>query len=227
MSPRIGQASLRSVALAALVTLSVLHPQATAQPNATVDRVARLVERGDAHRAIGDAVSALAFYREAISVAPRRSEGYAALGGMYLELGEPARALEVYEAGVRAAGSGEALWLGYARTLERLGHAERALEALRRWVDVEPSSQRGLRALAEAAERRGAYAEALAARRALLDQLTDGGRRERGNEPDVAAERAQVRALERMLGSAERVRTAHTCATAEASDIARALARCP
>ena len=216
------------MALASIAALLVSSPRtAEAQPNATVDRVARYIDRGDAHRKVGDTVSALAFYRDAINVAPRRSEGYAALGAMYLELGEPARALEVYEAGVRAAGSGEALWLGYAHTLEQLGQRERALDALRRWVDLEPSSQRGLRALAEAAERRGAYAEALAARRALLDQLTDGGRRERGNEPDVASERAQVRALERMLGSAERVRTAQTCVSNEASDVARALARCP
>ena len=227
--PHIGHASPASLLLVALVALLTLRPLAAAQPNATVDRVARLVERGDAHRAIGDAVSALAFYREAIAASPRRSEGYAALGGMYLELGEPARALEVFESGVRATARGEALWLGYARTLEQLGQHARAVDTLRRFLTIEPSSRAGLRALAEGAERRGAFVEALSARRALFDQLNAASAGAANGEllREVAAERAQVRALERLLGGAERVRSRETCETADASDVARALARCP
>jgi tetratricopeptide (TPR) repeat protein len=216
--------------LAILLIAPVLSAPVSAQPNSTVDRVARYIQRGDAHRAVGDTVSALAFYRDAIAVAPRRSEGYAALGAMYLEIGEPARALEVYEAGVASAHGGEALWLGYARTLEKLGQPGRALDALRRWLEVEPRSRGGLRALADAAERRGAFAEALAARRALLDQLAESGARsgESGElARETASERAQVRALERILGAAERVRSREACEAEEPSNVARALARCP
>jgi tetratricopeptide (TPR) repeat protein len=201
-------------------------PRARAQPNPNVDRVARAIERGDAHRNVGDTVSAVAFYRDAIAVAPRRSEGYAALGALYLTLGEPARALEVLETGVRNGSRGEALWLGYARALEALGQTRRALDALRRWVELEPSSRAGLRALADAAERQGAFVEALAARRALLDQLRESGESPPRAE-ELSREQLQVRALERLLGAAEHVRTAALCKEPSESEVARGLARCP
>jgi len=208
----------RSCLAACALTSLLGQPLAWAQPNPHIDRVARAIERGDTHRNVGDSVSAVAFYRDAIAAAPRRSEGYAALGALYLTLGEPARALEVLEAGVRVGARGEALWLAYARALETLGQARRALEALRRWVELEPDSLGALRALADAAERSGAFVEALAARRALLDKLTAGAQ---------GPEQAQVRALERLLGAAEHVRAAAQCKEPSDSALARALARCP
>jgi tetratricopeptide (TPR) repeat protein len=199
---------------------------AFAQPKSNVDRVARAIERGDAHRNVGDTLSAVAFYRDAIAVGPRRSEGYAALGSLYLTLGEPARALEVLETGVRNGSRGEALWLSYARALETLGQVRRALDALRHWVELEPGSLGGLRALAEAAERRGAFVEALAARRALLDQLQTSARNPQQTEQQ-RSEHAHVRALERLLGAAEHVRSAALCKDPSESELARGLARCP
>lgn len=215
---------LRSCLL--LVVCVALVPWPLRAQPVGVDRVARALERGDAHRKVGDTLSALAFYRDAIAIAPRRSEGYAALGALHLKLGEPLRALEVYEAGVRNAGRGEALWLGYAEVLEAVQQPARALAALRRYLELEPSSERGLRALAEAAARRGAFVEALATRRALLDLFTKANAHgERAQE--VLVERAQVRALERVVGGAERVRGHTVCADPSAGGVARALAHCP
>lgn len=219
----------RSVAVAtrllsALLVVSVAH----AQPNARVDRVARAIARGDAHREAGDTISAVTFYREAIAVGPRRSDGYAALGALYLSLGEPARALEVYEAGTRAGVHGEALWLGYAETFEALGKPARALDTLRRWLALEPGSLAGLRALAEAAERRGAFVEALAARRALLDRLrTSPFAQDPAQQRLAATEAAQVRALELLLGGAERIRGRTLCDDPSSGEVARGLAHCP
>lgn len=213
----------------ALICATLLASGSHAQPAATferVDRVARAIERGDAHRKIGDAVSALAFYRDAITIAPRRFEGYAALGAMYLSLGEPSRALEVFENGVRSAAGGESLWLGYAATLEQLGQAERARAALRHFVSLEPTARGALRALAEAAARHGAFVEALGARRALVDQLERATLHRPELRDELALERAQVRALERLLGAAERVRSRERCEE-EHAQVARALAHCP
>jgi cytochrome c-type biogenesis protein CcmH/NrfG len=212
-----------------IICLALLAAPSHGQPSTTferVDRVARAIERGDAHRKIGDAVSALAFYRDAITIAPRRFEGYAALGAMYLSLGEPARALEVYENGVRSAAGGEALWLGYATTLEQVGQPERARAALRHFVTLEPSARAALRALAEAAARHGAFVEALGARRALVDQLERATLHRPELRDELTLERAQVRALERILGAAERVRSRERCDEQHAQ-VARALAHCP
>jgi tetratricopeptide (TPR) repeat protein len=186
------------------------------------DRVTRLLARGQASARAGDTLSALGYYRDAISAGPRRSEGYVALGELYLTLEEPVRALEVFEAGVRASQGGEPLYLGLAATLQQLGQTERALDVLRRLRGLSPSAL-GLRRLAEAAEARGAFVEALATRRALLEQLT--ARAEPADQTEQAAERAQVRALELLLGSADRVRARSACSAD--SLVQRALARCP
>ena len=200
--------------------------RASAQPAYAGERATRLVARGHVLREAGDTISALAYFRDAISAAPRRPEGYEALGDLYLALDEPQRALEVYEAGARWAVRGEALWLGLAAALHKLGQHERALDALRHLRALEPSSRAGLAALADASEARGSFVEALAARRALLELLAA--------EPDseaLAAARAdqdaRVRALSLLLGAAERVRTKTICSAAEPSPVRRALARCP
>jgi len=199
---------------------------ASAQPSYAADRVARLIARGNVLREAGDTISALAYYRDAISAAPRKAEGYVALGELYLALDEPARALEVYTAGTRSGVHGEALWLGLAAALDKLGQHERALDALRRLRALDPGSQSGLAALADASEAHGSFVEALAARRALLALLAD--------EPEsdaqvalLADQNARVRALCYLLGAAERVRTKTICASAEQSQVRRALARCP
>lgn len=182
----------------------------TARAEPPFDRAGRLIERGHAAASVGDALSALGYYRDAISAAPRRDDGYIALGELYLQLGEPARALEVLLAGARWTVRGEALWLGVYAAYAALHDEDKALEALRQLRRVEPASRRGLTALAEQAERRGLFIEALAARRSLA--ALDG----------ESAQRTQVRALEVLLGPADRAR-ARSC-TGSAVD--RALARC-
>jgi tetratricopeptide (TPR) repeat protein len=200
--------------------------RAAAQPQYAADRSVRLIARGQLLREAGDTISALAYFRDAISAAPRRPEGYVALGALYLELHEPLRALEVYEAGSRWAGRDEALWLGLAATLQELGQHERALATLRQLHALDPSARGGLSALADAAEARGSFVEALAARRALLDLLA----REPTTEAVTAAltdQRARVRALAYLLGGAERVRGKAVCSSSEVSVVRRALGRCP
>jgi tetratricopeptide (TPR) repeat protein len=209
----------RTLALCWLLTCAA----ALAQSSAPNDRVTRLIERGDAQRARGDVNAALGYYRDAISVGPRRSEGYAALGGLYLAIEEPRRALEVFEVGARSAGRGEALWLGFARALSAVGQPERALSALRSLRSTDPRSLEGLRILAEALESRALFIEALSVRRARLAQLEGAA----ADAQAAAGERAHVRALEYVLAGAERTRTRDSCADAETSAVRRALARCP
>ncbi|MDB4988365.1 MAG: hypothetical protein JWN04_3543 [Myxococcaceae bacterium] len=203
---------------------------ALAQPSARDvqnERVARLLARGEALREAGNAVSAVAYFRDAINAAPRRSEGYLALGQLYLQLDEPVRALEVFEVATRAAADhSEALWLGLAAALSKLGQEERALGTLRQLVQQRPTPL-GLRALAAAAEARGLFLEALSARRALVDALLPAGHESDAARDELATERGQVRALELLLGAADRVRDRSLCGEPDASAITRALARCP
>ena len=212
----------------ALVLLVGSAAQGAAQPSApSADRVSRLVARGDALRDVGDTISALGLYRDAVSVGPRRPEGYAALGALHLTLGEPARAREVFEVGVRAAPGSEALWLGLARARRALGAPREALEALRTLQHRVPGSRTGLEALAETAEAQGAFVEALGARRALHELLAaDPSAAEHAAE-HAAEQRMRVRALERLIGVAERVRGPAACAPTETSPVLRALGRCP
>ena len=201
---------------------SLARAQSVAPPPPRADRVAVLIARGDARHAVGDEVSALGYYRDAIAAGPRRREGYLALGGLYLGLGEPTRALEVYEAALRAQAHDEALVLAYARTLRALGDSEKARTALRRWVQQQPDSSAALEALAELAEARGAFVEALSARRGALALAPPG------SEPAALNEaRTRVRALERIVGAAERVRAPRACDDPAESLVGRALARCP
>lgn len=206
--------------------LFVGHP-ASAQPPASApvaaaDRVRRLVERGDLRRAAGDAISALGYYRDAIGAGPRRSEGYVALGACYLALGEPLRALEVYDAAARAQVFAEPLVIAHAATLMQLDQSARALALLRRLVQSEPASRAGLAALADLSESRGAFIEALSARRALLALIVGAP----DSAPtEVRDARTRVRALERLLGGAERVRSPTRCENG-ASAVTLALARC-
>jgi tetratricopeptide (TPR) repeat protein len=192
------------------------------------ERVARMVARGQRLREAGDTLSALAYFRDAISAAPRRPEGYAALGELYLAIDEPARALEVFETGTRnvtarSAEESEALWLGLASTLRALGQHERALGALRTLRQLAPAARGGLEALADATEARGSFVEALATRRALVALLAAGEPEERDA---LLAQRARVRALEVLLGGAERVRRRGACLE-DLGVVRRALARCP
>lgn len=228
---------MRSLAVALALSLSLragarAEPRsalAEARPGSTaaserrwaprVDRVSQLLARGDAARARGDSLSALGYFRDAVAAAPRRGEGYVALGSYYLELDEPLRALEVFQVGVRSAAPSQALWLGLSRAQRAVGNTRAALDALRALRDGEPSSLAGLRALASLCEEQGAFLEALSARRALLDQLSD--------EAERANERAHVRALEHLLGQAERVRRRAVCDEGEPDLVLHALARCP
>jgi tetratricopeptide (TPR) repeat protein len=220
---------LRTLALcvaAAVICGVVCAPRAHAQPEYAQSRAARLIARGQLLQEGGDTISALAYFRDAISAAPRQASGYVALGALYRELNEPQRALEVYEAGSRWAGRDEALWLGLAATLQALGQHERALTALRQLHALDPGARAGLAALADATEARGSFVEALAARRALADLLS----REPTSEAVTAAlteQRARVRALSYLLGGAERVRGKPACAPEQVSVVRRALARCP
>jgi tetratricopeptide (TPR) repeat protein len=186
----------------------------------TFDRAKRLLERGHSAAAAGDTLSALGYYRDAISAAPRRDDGYIALGELYLALGEPARALEVLQAGGRWTVHAEALWMALFATHQALHEDAKALDALRHLRRLEPESRRCLSALAELTEAHGAFIEALAARRGLLTLLE----RDRAQAEAAREQRARVRALELLLGGAELARSKSQCGAGSA--VERALASC-
>lgn len=202
-----------------IVSLALAYP-ALAQNVAPLDRMTLLIERGDGRKRAGDVIGALGLYRDAISAAPRKSAGYVALGQLYLALDEAGRALEVFESGARAAGDGEAIWLGLAKARTALGRHDEARAALRSLRERAGDSPEALTALAEAAEARGAFVEALSLRRALLTRIA-------AEAPEQAEARARVRALERLIGAADRVRGLGACRDPEPSVVRRALAACP
>jgi tetratricopeptide (TPR) repeat protein len=105
---------------------------------------------------------AAAAYREAIGIAGDRTVPRTALGGVYLRLGDPAAALEAYEAALGLAPDDDPALLGRAQALvvlrrtgeaaltyDRLaavraadGRLRDALEAARRALAIEPSDTR-------------------------------------------------------------------------------------
>jgi tetratricopeptide (TPR) repeat protein len=216
-----------AVALAgcALIASPLITPdQACALPPALreIDRVERLIARGTALQLTGDNVSALAFFRDAVSAGPRDPRGYDALGRAYLALSEPGRAQEAFEAGVQATGGNEALWLGLFAAHRAAGQPERALVTIRRLVVSNPELVSAKEMLLDTAMALGRWVEALAAARSLLDMA-----QERGSLSLSSADlNLRVRALEKLLGAAERVRSQAACAGDEAA-VRRALGYCP
>jgi hypothetical protein len=107
----------------------------------------------------------LTAYREAIAIAPDRAVPRAALGSVYLRLGDPAAALEAYDAALALAPDDDPATLGRAQ----------ALVVLRRTAEAAAVYD----GLADARASGGRHADALeAARRALAIEPTDV-RRER------------------------------------------------
>jgi tetratricopeptide (TPR) repeat protein len=194
--------------------------QAGSDPSRRADRVGELIARGRAFEQRGDPSTATGYFRDAISSGPRDPRGYRALGESYLALREWARALEVFEAGVQAAPGAPELWLGLSRSARALDRPLRALEALRAALARQPDAPETLAALAELGAELGLWSSALASTRALL-ALAE---RRPDESLDMARLKLNVRALELVLGSAERARH-HPCPGASA--VVSALARCP
>jgi tetratricopeptide (TPR) repeat protein len=184
--------------------------------------VLQLIGRGDAALRMGDSISAIGFYRDAVSRAPRDPRGYTALGRAYLLVREPEHAREAFESGLRHTNGSEALSLGLVEVYEQLGQYERALETARALARNADDVLLVHETLARLAERRGAFTEALSARRVRRARLCAEG------EPGRAAceqEQTRIRALMLLLGGAERLGRQH-CATRAESVVLSALLGC-
>ncbi len=203
-------------AFLSLMWAVLVTADASSQPAVQADRVRDLIARGQELEQRGDPTSAIAFYRDAVAARPRDARGYGALGACYLALAEWARAREVFEAGTAAAPREAGLWWGLFEAQRQLDKPEEAQRALRALLALAPHDERALRALVELSTEVGAFAVALAATRTLVSLAHEG--------PERSALMLQARALELILGAAERTR-AHPCPAGSA--VLSALARCP
>ena len=102
----------------------------------------------------------VAAYREAIAIAPDRAVPRSALGSVYLRLGDPAAALEAYDAALALAPGDDPATLGRAQALVVLRRTAEAAAAYDELADARAAGERH----AEAVE---------AARRALAIEPTD------------------------------------------------------
>jgi tetratricopeptide (TPR) repeat protein len=185
-----------------------------------VDRVAALIARGQQRASVGDYLSAIGYFRDAIGQAPRDQRGYRALGAAYLETEQASRAVEVYEAALYACGEEPELLLALAEAQERCDRSEVALLILRRLAERSHALSRVHQLRAEIAERVGRFSEALDARRALLAEHLRSGAAESPRELAL-----QVKALGLLVGEADRLNDRDACA-AQATPIRRALGDC-
>ncbi len=198
------------------------EPMSSITPIAPKARAARLIARGDRLRAAGDSVSASAFYRDAISAAPREPDAYLALGDTYSAAGELSKAVEVFQVGLRYAGEHVLLLLGLARAYERNGNLIGALESLRVHALTYPSEAALHGERGRVAESLGRFVEALGARRMELHTWAQHS----SDEEAKLQMSARIRALELLVASSDRARSHQLCAFMT-SPVRRALARCP
>ncbi len=169
---RVATTALRTFLLAG--ALAATAPGALAAQSRRGQRAERLVRRGRALVAAGDAGSALAYFRRAIEVDRWAAEAYAELASVYLAQRRPADALEALQAGLRRCPQAEVLHLLFARTLYDRGARAEAAEVLRTLVALAPTSVAAHRERAAQAEGRGGWSEALGAYRAIVALAADG-----------------------------------------------------
>jgi hypothetical protein len=155
-----------------------------------------------------------------VTRAPRDPRSYVALGRGYLAVKEPAHAREAFESGLRHTNGSVELSLGMVEVYEQLGQTQRALETVRLLARGAHDTLQVNETRAGLAERRGAFTEALAARRARRAQLCAQGESAR---EACELERTRVRALQLLLGQAERLGSAHCAARAESIVLAQLL----
>jgi predicted Zn-dependent protease len=184
-----------------------------------VDRVALLVSRGEQRVQAGDPLSAIGYFRDAVTHAPRDPRGYLALARTYLETEQPERAVEVYEAALYACGERPDLLLALAEAQNRGDRPEVALLILRTLSERSPSQSEVHERRAEIAERTGRFAEALDARRAMLVL------RAARDDADTRDAMLRTRALSLLAGEADRLNRDVSCGEG-ASQIRRSLADC-
>ncbi len=210
----------RARTTALLVLLLAALPSARALPPPGQSAVVQLIARGDSALRAGDSISAIGYFRDAVTRAPRDPRGYVALGRAYLAVKEPAHAREAFESGMRHTNGSEELSLGMAEVYEQLGQFQRALETVRRVARNAADVLQVNETRARLAERSGAFTEALAARRARRAQLCAQGESAR---EACALEETRVRALMLMLGQAERLGPAQCAARAGSVVLAQLL----
>jgi Flp pilus assembly protein TadD len=222
MSRRVASALLLLGCVSRAGALPPPPPEARWSAREQASANASLLARGDAALAAGDSISAIGYYRDAVSRAPRDARGYVALGRAYLQVREPTHALEAFEVGMRSTQGSDDLVLGLTEAYVMLGREAQALRVLRAALAHGADSDALLEALAAAAEQSGAFTEALSARRALLVRAREAGTLDAAQ---LRALETRVSALELLLGGAERLGRAR-CGEADTSDLVRALIGC-
>jgi tetratricopeptide (TPR) repeat protein len=141
----------------------------TVDPAGRVQRAAALRERGTRLAAAGDLFSAIAYFRDALSIDGADARSFEHLGRTYLALGRTRDALEALSVGLRRCAQDPGLWGAYGEALLAAGDLEGAAEALRERSRLEPDHVPTLMLRGEVAQRRGAFAEALACYRRVVD----------------------------------------------------------
>lgn len=104
---------------------------------------------------------ARAFFERAIAVYPRYDKAYNNLGVMYMQLGEPTKALEAFQHAVEINDKNPDADRNFSRLLIQTGAFRRAQETLRKALVVDPLNSAALTLIASVEIATGQYDEAL------------------------------------------------------------------
>ncbi len=180
--------------------------RATAQPRdpaGRADRATRLRQLGEAWARGGDPGSAIAYFREALSIDPSDARAYEGLARLYLSRDALRDAAETLRIGLARRPDDAGLWATQAEVLAALGDLDGVTAALRERVARSPDDPSALAAHAAHAGRRGAWTEALASHRRLLDLAERGAA---VSTDQIAVSRALADALSMLAGGTDPVR---------------------
>ncbi len=200
--------------------------RAAAQPRdpaGRADRATSLRQLGEAWARSGDPGSAIAYFREALSIDPSDARAYEGLARLYLHRAALQDAVETLRVGLARRPDDAGLWAAQADVLAALGDLDGVTAALRERVARTPDDPAALAAHAAHAGRRGAWTEALASHRRLLDLAARGAA---VPTDQIAASRALAEALSVLAGGTDPVRGDATRCPLP-SPVRSALAGCP
>lgn len=217
---------LAAVWLLAVAWVAVPARAQQPDPAGRRGRAAALIATGQRFVAAGDPGSAIAYFRDAVSVDPDGADGYDALGRLYLDRGRVTDAIDAFRSGLLRRGDSARLWRDLARGLEAAGDLDGASRALRECTGRAPDDAEAHLARASLARRRAKWSEALGAYRRVLDLAAGGAS---VTAADAADARRYASALEVLAGSVDPASDPTVCRETEggrATSVRRTLAHC-
>jgi tetratricopeptide (TPR) repeat protein len=120
--------------------------------------------------AIRQAVKELEIMKE---IAPKDQRAYFALGGCYMEMGQPEKAIPVYERWQALVPDSEQGYVAIAQYYERQGNQDKAMEYLQKAIEAQPDSVQSMALLANLYARNKREKEAVPLFRKIIE-LTGG-----------------------------------------------------